>query len=170
MKFSIDGLEFDVRAKLIRTAEMTASELSGMLLDGSYFNDVLGTFMAYDLTLSDPLYDQEKYARLYEILTAPVDGHAFVLPYNGSTLQITGRVAEVTDERAELPGGRAYWKAIRFTVISNAPSKTMSLSQVIARGRSPLPEIATAQVGDLVEYTANGWVPAEYGDSDTTRY
>lgn len=168
--FSIDGLTWDVPCTVERTANITPSEISGMLLDKSYFNDVLGTYMEYTVQVAVPFGREDDWNTIYEALTAPVDGHTCVFPYNGSTINITGRVESVQDGWVRMPQSHNYWKAIRFTVISNAPSKTMSLSQVIARGRSPLPEIATAQVGDLVECTANGWVPAEYGDADTTSY
>ena len=41
MIWSIDGLEWNVPCQIERTSEMTPSEISGMLLDKSYFNDVV---------------------------------------------------------------------------------------------------------------------------------
>ena len=45
--FSVDGVQWDVPCRIVRTAEIAASEISGMLLDRTYFNDVLGTWMRY---------------------------------------------------------------------------------------------------------------------------
>lgn len=168
--FSIDGVNYDVKCQITRTAEMTASEISGMMLDKSYFNDVLGTFMKYDVTVSVPLYHQDKYAALYEVLTDPVDAHSFVMPYNNGRLTITGRVTVVSDQWERIPGGRTFWRNTRFTVIANHPSKAMNLSQVVARGRSPLPPESEVHTGDVYVYTGSGWQDANYGDADNTYY
>lgn len=168
--FSLDGINYDVKCTILRTAELTASEISGMLLDRSYFNDVIGTFLKYDLALSVPLKDLDKYSDLYEALTDPVDGHSFVLPYNGGRLSITGRITTVSDEFMRMPGGRTYWRNTKFSVIANHPSKSMSLGQIIARGRSPLPEVSAVQLGDIYLYTSTGWVKQDWPDADVLYY
>ena len=42
---TIDGVVYDVKVDVRRTAEMTASDISGLMMDKSYFNDVLGTYL-----------------------------------------------------------------------------------------------------------------------------
>jgi hypothetical protein len=37
--FVLDGMSWDIPCDIERIAEMKASEISGMLLDKSYFND-----------------------------------------------------------------------------------------------------------------------------------
>lgn len=168
---TIDGIMYDVKVDVRRTAEITPSNISGLMLDKSYFNDVLGTYMAYEISLLYPLYNQNKYAALYEALTEPVDGHDFILPYNNSTLSLTARVETVEDEILELDNGRIFWRSCRFAVIGNGPTKTMSLSEVITAGRAPLPNISEPQIGDSYTYTADGWVPAiSYEDVDDTAF
>lgn len=168
---TIDGIDYDVKVDVRRTAEITPSDISGLMLDKSYFNDVLGTYMAYEISLLYPLYNQDKYARLYEALTEPVDGHDFILPYNNSTLALTARVETVEDEVLELNDGRVFWRSCRFAVIGNGPTKTMSLSEVITRGRAPLPDISEPHIGDSYTYTVNGWMPAQqYPDADNIAY
>lgn len=168
---TIDGIMYDVKVDVRRTAEITPSDISGLMLDKSYFNDVQGTYMAYEIRLLYPLYNQDKYARLYEALTEPVDGHDFVLPYNNSTLALTARVETVEDEVLELDNGRIYWRSCRFSVIGNGPTKTMGLFGVITRGRAPLPDISEPKIGDSYTYTADGWVPAtSYEDVDNTAF
>ena len=39
MSFSIDGLEWQYPCQITREAKLTASDISGMMLDKSYFND-----------------------------------------------------------------------------------------------------------------------------------
>lgn len=167
----IDGLTFDVHCEIVRTAEIKASEISGMLLDCTWFNDVQGTYMRYDIAVDVPMYNRNRYAELYELLSEPVGAHSFVLPYNNGTIELTARVEKVEDTREEIPGGRTWWKDTTFSIIANHPSRAMSLGEVLTRGRSPLPEVAGASIGDTYTYTANGWQPAEtYADADDTAY
>ena len=154
---TIDGITYDVKCEIRRTAELTASDICGLMLDGSYFNDVIGTYMVYDISFTYPLWDKNKYAAIIEVLTQPVDGHQFVMPYNNSTVQITGRVDEVSDEYVRLDSGREFWRRLAFTVTANHPTKQESLSDIITRGRAPLPDIAEPEIGDTYTYTANGW-------------
>lgn len=168
--FTVDGIEWTFPCDIDRVSEMQASEISGMLLNKNYFNDVIGTFLRYTITLVVPFGSQDTYTRLYEVLTNPVDAHSFVLPYNAGTITVTGRVSNISDVYRRLPDGTAHWRGIKFDVISNAPNKTHSLSEVIARGQSPLPEIGGATEGDLYEYNGTAWVAADYGDGDNTAY
>ena len=159
--FSIDGITWDIPCDITRTAEIKASDISGMLMDRSYFYDVLGTYMQYEISLIPSPQDMGAYYALWEQLSAPVDGHTFSLPYNGSTLELTGRVDSISDVYVRMPNGGVYWKGVSFTVTGNAPTKTMSLSEVISRGLTPLPDVQEPEIGDVYEYTANGWVKVE---------
>lgn len=135
---TIDGLTWDVPCEITRTAELTASEISGLMLDRSYFNDVIGTFMIYDVGIAVPWNMLDDYSAIYEALTDPVDGHSFVLPYNQDYITITARVVNVKDRLYKVSNGN-YWEGCTFTVIANHPSKYMELGQVLSRGRTPIP-------------------------------
>ena len=111
---------------------------------------------------------ETKTSALIEQLTEPVDGHAFVLPDNTSTIQITGKVESPEDVWVKLESGYTYWDGLRFTIQPNAPTKELTLSEVITRGRAPLPDVASAQIGDTYTYTADGWVRVT--DADDTAY
>jgi hypothetical protein len=169
--FSIDGMQWDVPCQIVRTAEVTASEISGLLLDKSYFNDVLGTWMRYEVSVPVPFGRENDYAALYELLTEPVDGHVFVLPYNNETITVTGRVEMVDDNWfPKAGGGGSYWAGCKFVLIGNAPSKTMSLGAVIARGRTALPDVQNPEVGDAYTWNGSVWVETTYTDADDTYY
>lgn len=161
MMFSIDGIEWDIWCEISRVSEMTASEISGMLLNKQFFNDVLGTWLKYDVSIVVPYGKEDDYAELYEALTQPVSGHTFVFPYNNGTVQINGRIGQISDIYERMPSGQNYWRGIKFTVISNAPTKTMSLSEVLTVGASPFPTSASVTVGSIWQYTADGWVEYE---------
>lgn len=169
--FMIDGLIWDVPCKIERTAEITPSEISGLMLDKSYFNDVLGTYMSYTISMAVPLNMREEYAQIYEAITNPVDGHTLVLPYNNGMIEITARIASISDVYVRLPGGQNYWKGIQFTAIANYPTKAMTLGEMVVTGRAPFPAVADPSEGDTYTYTNGGWVPAvTYEDADGIYY
>lgn len=121
---TIDGVVYDVKVDVTRTAELIASDVSGLLMNKHYYFDVIGTYMQYDVTFKYPLFDQAKYSAIYEVLTMPVSGHTFVLPYNQGTLTVNARVESVSDRWKEMDSGRKYWENASFTIIANEPSKT----------------------------------------------
>ena len=166
--FTIDGITWDIPCDITRVSEIKASEISGLMLDKSYFNDVLGTYMSYTVKLAVPVDERDLYNRVYEVLNSPADGHVFVLPYNDSVIQITARVENISDVYVRLSGGGVYWKGIQFTTISNYPTKTMTLDEAITAGRTPMPPVSEPAVGDTYTFTASGW--AATVDADGTYY
>jgi len=172
--FSVDGIEWNLPCAIKRVATVQPSEISGMLLDKTYFNDVIGTWLEYEIAIAIPLDRKDDYTTLYEKLTDPVDAHTFVLPYNQSTVQITGRVENIQDSFVRLPGDARYWKGISFSVIADHPTKIYSLSQVLTMGRSPFPDSTSVASGSYWLYTStNGWqpyTPPTYNNADVTRY
>ena len=111
------------------------------------------------------------YSQIYEYLNDPVDGHSFVLPYNQSTVAVTGRVEEVSDAFVRLQDDGQYWKDIRFTLIANHPTNAMSLNEVIIRGRTQLPPVSTPQQGVYYIWDGRHWTTeAAYRDADVIAY
>lgn len=159
--FTVDGITWNIPCNIKREALVTASEISGQLLDGSYFNDILGTYMQYTISLVGNPGNPNEYNAIYEKLTEPVEAHTFVLPYNQSTIQLTARVESVNDVYVRLANGGIYWKGTEFTIIANHPSKSETLSEVITRGRCPIPEITGPREGDTYTYTNGAWVKVE---------
>lgn len=159
--FTIDGISYNVKCTVEREAEIKASDISGMLLNGQIFWDVLGTYMTYDVRLDMPLRNKGRYAALIEQLTEPVEGHTFVFPYNNGTVQLTGKVESPNDVWEKLPSGYTFWKGLKFTITANGPTKALSLEDVIARGLTPLPDVEEPEIGDTYTYTVNGWEKVE---------
>lgn len=153
MIWSIDGFEWSVPCKVERTAEMRPSEISGVLLDKSYFNDVIGTYMRYTVAIAVPMTMAAEYEELYDLITNPAESHTFVLPYGQTTLQVVGRVESVSDEYMYMDGKRNYWNGFKFTVISNYPTKEEELNEILERGMSPMP--ATIGIEDGAAFTWN---------------
>lgn len=121
--FTVDGMQWTFPCDIERVAEITSSEISGMLLNKNYFNDAIGTYLSYTVTIVVPFGSESTYNSLYEILTDPVDSHVFTFPYNSGTKTINGRIQSISDVYRRLPNGTAHWRGIKFTVISNTPYK-----------------------------------------------
>ena len=155
--FSIDGVEYRVKCTTVRRPEIKESKISGLMLDGSYFRDIHGTYYSYEIRLEMPLKNKGRYASLIEQLTEPVDGHLFELPYNNETLLLTGKVEDPEDVYKQLESGYTYWDGLQFSIAPNGPSKQLTLGAVIQRGRTPLPDVSSPEVGDKYEWTGTTW-------------
>lgn len=125
----VDGVTYNLICDVKRTAIMKSSEISGMLLDKTYYNDVLGTYMEYTINMVVPVGMENTYASFYEVITNPVSYHTFVLPYNQGTISVIGRVTIVSDELlyTETRNNVNYkiWRKTSFRVIANNPSKVV---------------------------------------------
>lgn len=169
--FIVDSTTWEYPCDISRAAEVRASDVSGMMLDGSYYNDVLGTFMEYTVKIAVPLNRRDQYSALYELLTDPVEGHTFVLPYNQGTVEITGRVENVSDVYVRLPNGALTWRGIQFTVLANSPTKALTNAQVYQRGRLMLPEMAAHNEGDTWVWSEGKWeLSVSYRNADEIYY
>lgn len=166
----VDGTGWDVPCTIEREVEVTASEISGMLLNKQYFNDIIGTYMKYTVAIAVPIGRENQYARLYEILSDPVDAHTFVLPYNQSQITLTARVETVSDKYYGEYRGRTLWRGTKFTIIANHPTKELTLSQAISRGTSPAPDVQNANIGDVYQLTAGGWQLSDFQNGDNVGY
>lgn len=169
--FSIDGIEYNVKCTIDREWEIRDSEISGLLLNGQYFHDVLGTYMAYDVKLEMPLRNKGRYANLIKQLVQPVDGHQFVLPYDNSTIQLTAKADDIKDVWERTESGYTFWKGLEFTLTANAPTYEQTLYHAIQRGLTPLPDVVEPMIGDTYTFTADGWeLTTVYPDADVIAY
>ena len=118
----VDGVQYDVFCDISREAEIKASDISGMLLNKRYYNDVLATYLKYTITMAIPLTKMSQYAELYDVLIDPVAQHRMVLPYNDTFIGFDGRI-EVVSDRYYDPSGqnRGIWRGTQFDVIVNDP-------------------------------------------------
>ena len=169
--FSIDGVEYNVKCSIERRAEIKESSISGMLLNGHIFRDVLGTYFSYEIRLTMPLKNRTRYADMITQLTEPVDGHAFVLPYNNRTFQLTGKVDDLEDVWVKLPSGYKYWDGLRFSIEANGPTRSVTLNGAITRGLAPLPDVAEPEQGDSYTWNGTEWVVSvNYENADNISY
>lgn len=123
MAFTIDGLTYDMPCSISRKANVKSSSLSGDLLDGTYYNDVIGTYLSYDIQLAVPTGMERKYAELYEVLTNPVGEHEVTVPYNQGTITFICRIENVSDKYYRQEGTTNIWRGISFSVTASEPNK-----------------------------------------------
>lgn len=171
----IDGTSYDVVTGIKRVAEIKPSEISGMLLDKRYFNDVIGTYLRYTISVAIPYGKEDQYEGLYEVLSNPVSDHHVILPYNQTTVEIVGRIETISDTffRQERRGGDIIniWRSITFDVIANHPTKEMSLDEVISRGVSMYPDVSELDAGKVYYYNKYGeWVTSRLRIADENYY
>ena len=124
----IDGITYDMVVSVKRTAKVVSSDLSGVLLDGTYYNDVLYTTFEYLVKIAVPLGRESEYADMYEALTDPVSEHEFILPYNQTNISLRGRISVVDDEffGQTTHEGQSVnlWRGISFRITSNHADKS----------------------------------------------
>lgn len=158
MIWSIDGIEWDVGCTIERVSKITSSSVSGMMLDKSYNNDVLGTYLTYKVKLAVPVNQMDKYAQIYELLTAPVSGHTFVFPYGEwDPITIVARVENISDVYVRRPNGTAFWKGISFEAVSNYPAKTSNLEDILETGKIPPPPQTNVPEGTVATFNNGEW-------------
>lgn len=137
---TVDDRLYNIACSVTRTARVSSSSISGMLLDNSYYNDAVATYLEYNVKLAVPIGNESEYALLYEVLTDPVPEHEFILPYNQTTTKVTGRVDIVQDQyvKAETRDGSTVnlWRNISLKVISNKPIKTAASMNRVQNDKS----------------------------------
>ena len=121
--FTIDGVAWSIPCDIKRGADIRESEVSGYLLNREYYADVVGTYLRYEVTLVPDPASMADYYALYELLTQATGDHTFILPYNGTTVTLRGRVSSPSDVYVLRGNGAVYWKGMRFTVTSNTPKE-----------------------------------------------
>lgn len=170
--FIVDGLQFNLPHSIERSASLTASEVSGMLLNGQYLNDVIGTYMQYSVKIAVPRGQELEYTYLYEVLTNPVDAHTWVFPYNQNFIELTGKVDVINDRYYKEENGVNIWRGTTFTVTATHSSKEITLGEAIQRGLTPEPLATSPQIGDAYAYTSEGWamVMGSPQDGDVLQY
>lgn len=124
MGFTIDGFTYNMPCGIARKATIKSSDLSGDLLNGNYYNDVIGTYMQYDITIAVPTGMESKYTELYERLSAPEGEHVVTVPYNQTTLTMKCKIETVSDKLYRQEGSKNIWRGISFTCTATEPRST----------------------------------------------
>ena len=126
-KFILDNTEYTFAVSVKRRSVVVSSDNSGMLMDGTYYNDVIGTYLEYDVSFAIPEGQQDAYVAFYEAITSPVAYHDFVLPYNNQSVVVRGRIQNISDTYMQKNSqGKVTWRNISFTIIESVSHKMAS--------------------------------------------
>lgn len=120
---AIDGTQYSFPCDITRTARITSSDVSGMLMNKKEYNDALATYYDYNIKMAVPINQMAKYATFFEQLSAPVPSHVFTLPYNQDYIDIIGKINSISDVYYGNRAGVAIWRSISFTIHALEPSK-----------------------------------------------
>lgn len=123
---TIDSITYNLPCSITRTATVKSSDLSGDLLDGSYYNDVIGTYLQYDVSIAVPTGMEAVYADLFEVLSSPVSEHTVTLPYNQTTKTFKCKIETISDKFYRREGTTNIWRGITFTCTGTEPIKQPS--------------------------------------------
>lgn len=169
--FTVDSITWPYPCDITRSTEMRQSSVSGMMLDGSYFSDVEGTFYNFTVKIAVPFTARQSYNSLRNVLTDPVAEHTFVLPDETGTLTVIGYIQNVNDVYVRMSDGTSYWKGIMFDIQASRPTRYLTLAQASAGTRAIFPDAAEHSEGDSWTWTNGRWeLSASYPDADTTKY
>lgn len=119
----VDGTKYDFPCDITRTARIVSSDVSGMLMDRTEYNDALATYYDYTLKFAIPINRMNLYAAFFEQVTAPVDKHTFTFPYSQKKIDIVGKVESVSDVFFREVNGVNIWRSVQMTVKALEPSQ-----------------------------------------------
>lgn len=121
--FSIDGVELRVNVmKLERGFSVTDTENSGRTQDFSMHRDVAGTFYNYTLEIEPEAAYRADYDTFYSIVSAPVESHRMVLPYNQETLEFKAYVTQGKDSLKRI-SGKNLWSGLSVYFVAMEPQR-----------------------------------------------
>lgn len=122
--FTIDGVPYNVAVtKFERTFAVTDTDKAGRSINGNMIRDIIGTFYNYSMSIDSRNVSQGEYNSLYQILSAPVDSHNFVFPYNGETISFKGYVTNGKDTLKTMKEGKNKWTGLEINIISMEPQR-----------------------------------------------
>lgn len=126
--FSVDGVEYPgVNViSLERTFAVMDGENAGRTMDGAMRRDIIGTYYNYNMELASDYSDLSEYDKLYEVLSAPVDSHAIIVPYAQETLEFQAYVANGTDNLLHRRPAFNKWNNLTVNFVAMKPQRRPS--------------------------------------------
>ena len=119
----VDGTTYNFPCDISRKARIVSSDVSGMLMDNTEYNDALATYYDYTIKIAVPITDMNIYAAFFEQVTAPVNSHTFTFPYNQGTKDIVAKVESISDRYFREVNGVQVWRSVQLNIHALRPSK-----------------------------------------------
>jgi hypothetical protein len=112
----IDGTIYNFPCDISRKVRITSSDVSGMLMDRTEYNDALATYIDYTLKVAIPIDKMNEYTTFFEQLASPVDNHTFYLPYNQTYLSFKGKIDSLSDVYFREVNGIQVWRSVTVNI------------------------------------------------------
>lgn len=112
----IDGTYYYFPCDISRKVRITSSDVSGMLMDRTEYNDALATYIDYTLKVAIPIDKMNEYTTFFEQLASPVDSHTFDLPYNQTYLNFKGKIDSLSDVYFRKVNGVQVWRSVTINI------------------------------------------------------
>lgn len=125
--FLLDGVSYNVMVPeggLKRSGRVLDGDNAGRLQSGRMQRDIIGTYYNYSMQIDTSRLNVSQYDALYQVLTAPVDYHAVVMPYGQGTLSFQAYVSNVDDELILMQNGRNLWGNLSVNFIAMEPARS----------------------------------------------
>ena len=119
----VDGTKYNFPCDISRKARIVSSDVSGMLMNNTEYNDALATYYDYTIKIAIPITDMNIYATFFEQVTAPVPSHTFTFPYNQGTKDIVAKVESISDRYFREVNGVQVWRSVQLNIHALKPSK-----------------------------------------------
>ena len=120
----LGGRDFFIPAvSLQRSASVLDGPNAGRLSDGGMQRDIIGTFYNYQASFDMTNLSEKEYDEFYEIITAPVDSHAIVLPYGQTDIQFQAYISNANDELLKYVGSTSRWGKLNVTFTAMKPQR-----------------------------------------------
>lgn len=119
----VDGTTYNFPCDISRKARIVSSDVSGMLMNNTEYNDALATYYDYTIKIAVPITDMTDYAAFFEQVTAPVNSHTFTFPYNQGTKNIVAKVESISDRYFREVNGVQVWRSVQLNIHALKPSK-----------------------------------------------
>ena len=119
----VDGTTYNFPCDISRKARIVSSDVSGMLMDNTEYNDALATYYDYTIKIAVPITDMNIYATFFEQVTAPVPSHTFTFPYNQGTKDIVAKVESISDRYFREVNGVQVWRSVQLNIHALKPSQ-----------------------------------------------
>ncbi|MBR6336459.1 MAG: hypothetical protein IKR76_01895 [Ruminococcus sp.] len=119
----VDGTTYNFPCDISRKARIVSSDVSGMLMDNTEYNDALATYYDYTIKIAIPITDMNIYAAFFEQVTAPAPSHTFTFPYNQGNIDIVAKVESISDRYFREVNGVQVWRSVQLNIHALKPSK-----------------------------------------------
>lgn len=122
MKFTVDGVVYNAFVtELSRSIRVVESDLSGDVMSGEHFRDMVGSYCDYSMTIGTDSLSPEEYDALVEVLADPKEFHTVILPYGRSTLEFEAYIEEISDSLKSDRNGKKNWTDLSVGFYAKKP-------------------------------------------------